>query len=314
VTKRNSDSQKIIPQFDLDIKTLASLRNYVQSGDKPMAMKLLIDTVHCGLAEAKQYVDQLARPPSSSATQIMQLKVTIDGSSPPIWRRLEIAADATFLDLHGTIQDAMGWDGGHLHGFTVERKTTKRPILIGSPSRDSYFKTKSERTERIVDWLGTKCKQLLYTYDYGDNWDHTVLLEKILPAEQSVDYPRCIAGKRACPPEDCGGIWGYQDMLEILADPTHPDYKDTREWFGLEDDDEPFDPDHFDPNEIVFRPSDMHDLYAMFGADESDEDEDDEDGEWSPGEPYIAPATPGRNDTCSCGSGKKYKKCCGSVT
>ena len=86
-----------------------------------------------------------------------------------------------------------------------------------------------------------------YTYDFGDNWEHTVELEEILPRDKDVEYPRCIAGERACPPEDCGGIWGYEDLLQIISDPEHEEYEAMLEWIGGE-----FDPEHFDAKEVVF--------------------------------------------------------------
>ncbi|MFZ1249430.1 MAG: SEC-C metal-binding domain-containing protein [Candidatus Saccharimonadales bacterium] len=193
----------------------------------------------------------------------MQLKISLNGAKPPIWRRIQLAQDATFLDLHAAIQDAMGWADGHLHEFSFEQKTSKKPILIGPPDSESMFKTHAEKKELVRDWLGAKWKQCIYTYDFGDNWDHTVLFEKTLPAEPGVTYPRCVAGKRACPPEDSGGIWGYEHRLKVLADPSHPEYEETREWLGLGEDEEAPDPDQFDPSSVVFYPSKEHDIAAM---------------------------------------------------
>ncbi len=195
--------------------------------------------------------------------EVIQLKISLNGAKPPIWRRIQLPQDATFLDLHAAIQDAMGWADGHLHEFSFEQKSSKRPILIGPPNPDSMFETHAEKKELVCNWLGSKWKQCIYTYDFGDNWDHTVLFEKTLPAEPGVTYPRCIAGKRACPPEDSGGIWGYKHTLEVLADPSHPEYAETREWLELEDDEETPDSEYFDPNSIIFYPSKEHDIAAM---------------------------------------------------
>src|ERR1035438_200961 len=121
-------------------------------------------------------------------SNILQIKITLKGSQPAIWRRIQIDYTSSFADLHNAIRDAMSWDGSHLHGFAFERGKSKTPILIGPPSRDSMFDTLPEQGELVIDWLGKIAKQCLYTYDYGDDWDHTVLLEKVLPADPRATY------------------------------------------------------------------------------------------------------------------------------
>src|ERR1039458_577698 len=178
---------------------------------------------------------------------ILQLKVSLNDSRPAIWRRIQLSDTSTFADLHNAIRDSMGWDGSHLHGFAFEPKNTKRPILIGPLSENSFIETLPEDKQLVCNWLGKKSKQCIYTYDYGDGWDHTVLLEKVLPFEPNVVYPRCVAGKRACPPEDSGGMWGYRRNLEIMKYPKHDEYEETLEWMG-----EDFDPEEFDPAAVSY--------------------------------------------------------------
>lgn len=179
--------------------------------------------------------------------KVLQIKITLNGSKPSIWRRVEITDDATFADLHRAIRDVMGWDGYHLHEFAFEGKGTKIPQLIGRPSAESMIDVHDEDKELVKEWLGVKRKQCIYTYDFGDSWDHTVHLEAIIDSEEGVSYPRCTGGKRACPPEDSGGIWGYASKLEILQDPKHANYEEVLEWMG-----EDWDSDTFDADDVVF--------------------------------------------------------------
>ena len=142
----------------------------------------------------------------------------------------------------------MGWEDYHLHNFAFSANRTERPIIIGPEDEDSMYEKLTEDEEILKDWLGKRFEKCRYSYDYGDDWDHIVVQEKVLPAEPRVKYPCCIAGKRACPPEDSGGLWGYYGKLEIMKDPKHEDYKDILEWMG-----EDFDPEKFDPAAVVFR-------------------------------------------------------------
>jgi hypothetical protein len=132
----------------------------------------------------------------------------------------------------------MGWTDSHLHTFTVG----KQAYSVPDPDWDWV---KDERRVRLSDVVAARHKKFLYTYDMGDNWDHTLLIEKVLPPEEGATYPRCLAGKRACPPEDCGGVWGYAEFLEAISDPEHPEHEDMLEWIGGE-----FDPEAFDLEEV----------------------------------------------------------------
>lgn len=189
---------------------------------------------------------------------VFQFKVTLDRSVPRVWRRIVIAQSASFFDLHIAIQDAMGWGDGHLHSFTFSGKgrgDDSVRIEFPDPERDELYGTNDERDERvekIADFFGSSKKQCQYLYDFGDNWSHTVLFEKAFPAMPGVRYPQCIAGKNACPPEDCGGVWGYQDMLEIIKDKKHPEHKDMLNWMGIDEASE-YDPTVFDAGDVEFR-------------------------------------------------------------
>ena len=179
--------------------------------------------------------------------QVFQFKITLKGIKPPIWRRIQVPETYTFWDLHVAIQDAMGWDDYHLHEFELVNPLTGLKQSIGSPDKEFDREVFSELKQNLVDFFSMENRSAVYTYDFGDNWEHKIQLEKILPREEGVTYPICIKGKRACPPEDCGGIWGYAELLEILGNPNHEEYEEMLEWLGGE-----FDPEHFDVEEISF--------------------------------------------------------------
>ncbi len=173
---------------------------------------------------------------------VHRIKVTIAGSKPPIWRRLEVPSASSLVDLHEVLQTAFEWDGGHLWLFEVNNDTFGVGDL-GMPSKDARMMTLGKAAPR-------KGLKMRYVYDFGDDWRHTIEVEDIDAAESGVTYPRCLAGRRAAPPEDCGGVWGYAELLEILADPTHPEHQDRLDWlgWGLDSADE-FDPAEFSVEE-----------------------------------------------------------------
>src|SRR3989338_1031128 len=186
--------------------------------------------------------------------QIYQLKVTINHTSPSIWRRMHISSDCTFFDLHVAIQNAMGWTDSHLHSFSMIQRGTARAISIEypNPEREPFQEPALDETkEKIAAYFGKQVKQCIYTYYFGDNCDHAILLEKVMVAKPGAIYPQCVAGKNACPPEDCGGIGGYENLQIILRDPKHPEHEDMREWLGLAQGGT-FDPTDFDPAGVEF--------------------------------------------------------------
>jgi hypothetical protein len=162
-----------------------------------------------------------------------QLKVTLRDIRPPIWRRLEVRSDITLARLHDAIQDSMGWTDTHLHQFECDGE------LFGTPSADDWADIQSERRVRLDELLQHPKQQLEYVYDFGDSWRHRVVLEKVLPtpAGKKAPVPHCTGGRRACPPEDCGGVPGYRHLLHVLASPRDPEHSEMLEWVG----------GHFDP-------------------------------------------------------------------
>lgn len=172
---------------------------------------------------------------------IYQIKVTLKDSKPPIWRRLLVPANITLYKLHQIIQVAMGWGDYHLHQFVIYGQ------YYGDPEDDvtGFMGTKNEQRFKLSAFATQEGLKFDYQYDFGDGWEHTILIEKIASPEKDVHYPHCIKGRRACPPEDVGGVWGYAEFLEAIRDPNHPEHDEYLEWIGSE-----FDPTEFDLEEV----------------------------------------------------------------
>jgi len=171
---------------------------------------------------------------TKDAGMVYQLKITLRDIKPPVWRRLQVK-DCKLSQLHDIIQTCMGWDGYHLYAFEVGNEQ------YSVPDPDGMMETEDARKVKLSQLVAGGIKKFTYTYDFGDNWDHTIQVEKLLDAEPGVSYPRCTDGKRACPPEDCGGAWGYGDFLKAIQNPKHPEHEEMMEWIGGE-----FDPEAFD--------------------------------------------------------------------
>ncbi len=172
---------------------------------------------------------------------IYQLKIVLLGSKPPIWRLIQVPADARLDWLHAVLQVAIGWTNSHLHQFRV--------------GEDCYSDTRHHWAEYEGDPdVLEECKFTLgkiapseqdtfgYEYDFGDSWEHAISVDKILaPDSAATSTALCVDGARACPPEDCGGVWGYDDLRKILKNRKHPEHKNMKEWLGHEIDAEAFD-------------------------------------------------------------------------
>ncbi len=168
-----------------------------------------------------------------------QIKVTLVDSKPPIWRRLLVPGSVNLEKLHNILQDAMGWTDSHLHQFQVGRR------FFGVPDPEAFEDMEDEALVKLYEVLRAEKDAMVYTYDFGDDWRHKIVLEKVLPVDPAVPLPRCTAGKRACPPEDCGGIWGYAELLETIHDSDHSEHHSMLEWLG-----KGFDPERFDMDAV----------------------------------------------------------------
>jgi Plasmid pRiA4b ORF-3-like protein len=182
------------------------------------------------------------RKRSARPAPVYQIKVGLRGTKPPIWRRLEVPADISLARLHIVIQIAFDWNDSHMHVFETPYGS------FGTADADLDHSPEAPVTlEQVAPAVSSK---LCYTYDFGDDWEHDILVEKVLDRNETATYPRCTGGRRAAPPDDCGGIWGYAELMEVLTDPTDPEHKDRLEWLGL-DDAADFDPKRFDAEEVT---------------------------------------------------------------
>jgi hypothetical protein len=163
---------------------------------------------------------------SAAAQNVYQLKITLKGMRPPIWRRVQVKSSTTLSQLHLAIQAAMGWWNCHLHQFLIDG------IDYGEPSLDYDWDLQDETRVKLSQVVRGEKSKFFYTYDFGDSWEHEILVEKVLLRDSKVTYPRCMTGKRACPPEDCGGTWGYAEFLEAIQDSAHPEHDELLEWIG----------------------------------------------------------------------------------
>ncbi len=183
------------------------------------------------------------------AKKVYQLKISLNEIVPAVWRRIVVPEAYSFWDLHVAIQDSMGWLDYHLHAFKIRRKHSRKVIEIGIPDEDGF-----DEREVLPSWevtmkdyfreVGTVVE---YEYDFGDGWEHEILFEGLLLAEKEKRYPKCMDGERACPPEDCGGVPGYYELLEVLFDPEHEEYENRVMWLGKK-----YDPDRFEPKKVKF--------------------------------------------------------------
>jgi hypothetical protein len=170
--------------------------------------------------------------------RIYQIQIVLKHYKPKIWRRILVDSDILLVDFHRIIQTTMGWTNSHIHMFT-------KGLDIYAPEEFEIDFAKNSRVIRLDQLLQDEKSMIEYEYDLGDNWRHTIILKKILPPNSKRRTPKCTAGKRSCPPEDCGGVWGYANMLKILKQPDHEEYESYIEWLG-----EDFDPENFDKDEI----------------------------------------------------------------
>src|SRR5689334_19921599 len=175
----------------------------------------------------------------SRTSVVYQIKVTLKGSKPPIWRRMQVTSTTTLAQLHQIVQCVMEWEGYYLYRFDI------RGMEYGDPSMVEEMEGEDARRVTLETLVRGEKDKFLYEEDFGDRWEHELRMEKVLPYEAEKRYPVCLTDKRACPPEDCGGIWGYASFLEAIQDLQHPEHEDMLEWVGGE-----FDPDAFDLNEV----------------------------------------------------------------
>ena len=170
--------------------------------------------------------------------KVFQLKITLFDIKPLIWRKILVYSDTSLFDLHKIIQTTMGWENFHLYQF----RDFCNSIAPGGGDSDSGVDIRTLQLGQVVKKVKDS---IVYEYDFGDCWEHEIILEKIRTDDKNGQIPRCIDGKRNCPPEDCGGTWGYYNLLKILSTPRHPERREMMEWLGSK-----YNPNYFNVNEI----------------------------------------------------------------
>jgi hypothetical protein len=186
----------------------------------------------------------------SKTSQVYQFKVTLLGIEPEIWRRIQVPARYSFWALHVAIQDSMGWLDYHLHLFRLREPESGDSVEIGIPMENPFedeIPFMPGWDVPIAQYFREAGDTSEYLYDFGDDWQHLVIFEGKVDRVAKTRYPKCVAGSRACPPEDCGGVGGYENVLCVMADPTDDEYESMMEWLGGQ-----YDPDAFEPTQVRF--------------------------------------------------------------
>jgi hypothetical protein len=178
-------------------------------------------------------------PVAAASKEIATLRVELVHIEPLIWRRVQVPWNILLPELHRVLQCVMGWQDSHLHAFEVESAE------YGIPDEAEEHGMKDERRVRLDQALGKSVREFSYLYDFGDHWEHRLVVEEIAGAKPDWRYPLCLAGERACPPEDVGGPPGYGNFLEAIRQPDHPEHEEFLRWVGGV-----FDPEGFDLNSI----------------------------------------------------------------
>ncbi len=209
---------------------------YRAKGNEKQKVLRIVDKVAKLLGSTIDPAEMPKRRLAKKTDAIFQIKMTLKGIDPPIWRRIQ-TKDCTLEELHALIQVTMGWEFEHLYRFNI--------------GGVEYADLDMMNDEDIEDAASVMLSEVLpaqhrrprfqYEYDFGDNWIHQLIVEERFLAEKGVKYPICVAGQRACPPEDCGGPWSYSDFVEQVSNPNHRRHEETLEWVGGE-----FDPARFD--------------------------------------------------------------------
>lgn len=180
--------------------------------------------------------------------KVYQYKITLKEIKLPIWRLIQVPETYTFWDLHIAVQDSMGWTDTHLHHFEIVNPSTAMREEIGIPDEDFIDTAILAGWKReMANYFSKDNDTAEYVYDYGDNWKHTIILEKILSREKGVKYPVCVGGARACPPEDCGEKWGYEKFLDAIMYPDHEKHEELLDWVGGD-----FASEHFEAEDVEF--------------------------------------------------------------
>jgi hypothetical protein len=177
-------------------------------------------------------------PRVTAKTKIFEIEIVLEDVQPRVRRRVQVPGEVSVAVLHEVVQAVVGWTNSHLHEFEIDGRR------YGIPDPDWDDQNVVDEAKGKLFRLVRQGDRFSYLYDFGDNWTHQLTVENIVSPEPGVRYPRCVAGQGACPPEDVGGPWSYEEFQSVLADPSHPEHDERLEWAGG-----PFDPHRFNPDE-----------------------------------------------------------------
>lgn len=208
---------------------------YVGRDDSDLMIASLMEQLRGETPVSKKKREQTPSAEIAAPNAVYQLKITLKDSHPVIWRRIQVADSILLPHLHGVLQLAMGWTNSHLHSFQVGKRT------FAEPSPDDFLPVIDYRTMSLNQIAPAVKDRFIYLYDFGDSWEHEIVIEKIMPFEKDARYPRCMDGARACPPDDVGGVWGYADFVKAIKNHRHPEHNEMLAWAGGK-----FDPEKFD--------------------------------------------------------------------
>ena len=177
----------------------------------------------------------------------LRFRIELIGILPPIWREILVPARYSFWDLHVAIQESMGWWDSHLHAFRQRVENRHGGVEIGIPTDADFTEVSAGWEVPVVEYFSEPGDRMLYEYDFGDGWEHAVVLLAIESRVKGQKYPQCVAGERACPPEACGGVPGYERLVTALLDPEDDEHEDLKEWIPSG-----WGPEQFEPSRVHF--------------------------------------------------------------
>ena len=237
-------TQKELDQLEEEVSYAASYVRHPHKGRLVAVLRKVEELItEAGVNTSDEGEAKTSMTPPKEGDVVCQFKITLLDIKPPIWRRIQIP-DCTLADLHDYIQGAFGWDDYHMHQFEISGECYGPSSSEEFGFAEGMFDEAEVHISDLIPMPGRRTRWI-YEYDFGDGWRHEILFEGFLPADPEVEYPICVGGKRACPPEGCGGPWGYDEYVNAVTDPKPERHEELLEWGG------PLDPEAFNAEEAT---------------------------------------------------------------